>query len=99
MTVAWWSGCHRDCPGTGWLLIEDIDTGSEAGSFAGQPLHTSMSATLSVASGDLSLTGSVSVGAIQIAGDSEEETDCAVSDGDEDDDGSVHLAVIAFKGV
>ena len=77
--------------GTGWLLIDDIDTGSEAGSFAGQPLYTSMSATLSVSSGDLSLTGSVSVGAIQIAGDSEEETDCAVSDGDEDEDGQIDL--------
>jgi len=77
--------------GVGWLLIEDIDTGSEAGSFAGQPLYTNMTATLSVSSGDLSVTGSFSVGAFQIAGDSEEETNCAVSDGDEDDDGQIDV--------
>ena len=75
--------------GTGYLLIQAINTGSDAGSFAGLPLYTGISATLSVADGDLSLTGDFSVGAIQIAGDSEEETDCAVSDGDEDDDGDI----------
>jgi hypothetical protein len=72
--------------GTGYLHLTSIDTGEDAGSFAGQGLYTSIDGTLSVSNGDFALTGEFSVAATQLAGDAEEQADCAVSDGDEDDD-------------
>ena len=51
--------------GVGYLRIDEIDTGTESGSFAGLPLFTGLSATISVQDGDLSLTGSFEVGATQ----------------------------------
>jgi hypothetical protein len=75
--------------GTGYLHITRIDTGTDAGSFAGRELATALEGTLSVSDGDVGLSGTFSVSATQLADDEEEQTDCAGTDGDLDDDGAI----------
>jgi hypothetical protein len=75
---------------TGYLQITNIDTGSVTGSFKGVGLDTQISGHLSVANpAGFSLVGDFDIALIQLAGDSEEQFDCAVTDGDADADGYI----------
>ena len=77
--------------GIGYLHLTRINTGSATGSFADQPLYTGLEGSLVVGTGDYTLSGTFSVGATQLAGDREEQLECASSDGDLDDDGSLDV--------
>jgi len=65
----------------GWLRIDSINTGTEAGSFANTPLSTEIQGKLNVwsASG-LSLVGNIQLSSTQIASDQEENICDKVSD-------------------
>jgi hypothetical protein len=75
---------------TGYMRLDVLDSGSTAGNFTDQPLATAVEGYLSVDDGTgVHLSGSFTVSLEQITTDEEEQTTCAVSDGDEDDDGDV----------
>ena len=74
---------------TGYMRLDTLDAGSVAGNFTGQPLPTTVEGYLSVQSAGVALHGSFSISLAQIAVDEEEQTNCAVSDGDEDNDGEI----------
>ncbi len=72
----------------GYLRIDTIEAGDEAGFFMGEPLETNLQAYLHVWSDEgVDIQGDLNLSLIQIAGDSEEETDCAGTTGDLDGDG------------
>ena len=72
---------------SGYLRLDTLDAGSVAGNFTGQPLPTTVEGYLSVEDAGVSLHGSFSISLEQVAVDEEEQTACAVSDGDADGDG------------
>jgi hypothetical protein len=75
---------------TGYLHVATLDTGSVSGNFTSLPLETTVEGYLSVDDGTgVSLSGSFSLTLEQVVTDEEQQTVCAVSDGDEDDDGEV----------
>jgi len=74
---------------TGYVRLDLIDAGDEAGSFTGEPLTTNITGYLSVRSVEgVALTGDFTISQDVVAEDAE-ESGCAVSNGDEDDDGYV----------
>jgi hypothetical protein len=74
----------------GYLRIDTLDAGSTTGSFAGQPLSTTLEGHLHVWSSEgIELEGDVALTLTQLAGDGEEQTDCVVSNGDWDSDGDL----------
>ena len=76
----------------GYLRIDTIDAGSESGSFAGEPLSTTLEGYLHVWTPEgIDVQGDLILSLIQIAGDSEEGTECSVLLGDEDDDGGIDV--------
>ncbi len=90
-----------DCTGTsdeyegeftstsGFLRLDRLDAGNESGSFEGLPLETTIAGSFSVTSEDgITLGGSFSVLDTLTANDAE-ETECTVSDGDENGDGTL----------
>jgi len=75
----------------GYLRIDTIDAGSTPGSFAGEPLATTLEAHLHVwTDGGIDLEGDLALTLVQVANDGEEQTDCVVTNGDEDGDGYIH---------
>jgi hypothetical protein len=75
---------------TGYLHVATLDTGLISGNFTGLPLETTVEGYLSVDDGTgVRLSGSFSLTLEQVVADEEQQTTCAVSDGDEDDDGEV----------
>ena len=74
---------------TGYMRLDTLDAGSAVGNFTGQPLPTTVEGYLSVERAGVSLHGSFSISLEQIAVDEEEQTECAVNDGDQDGDGAV----------
>jgi hypothetical protein len=76
----------------GYLRIDSINTGSDSGSFSGQPLVTGFEGTLHVWNdGGVDVVGAIRVFAEQLAGD-EEENDCSVLESsivDADSDGFI----------
>ncbi len=81
----------------GYLRIDTLDAGSDAGSFAGEPLATTLEAHLHVwTAGGIDLEGDLALTLKQVASDGEEQPECAVTDGDEDGDG--HVAETYFDG-
>jgi hypothetical protein len=71
----------------GYLRIDTIDAGSQAGSFAGEPLVTTLEGHLHVATqGGIDLEGDLSLTLVQVAGDDEEQTVCLGTDCDDRDD-------------
>ena len=75
----------------GYLRLDTIDTGTDTGSFSGQPLPTTLTGHIHAWGSGVDLEGPIELSLRQIAGDSEETDDCAVSDGDLDDDGQLAL--------
>ena len=71
---------------SGYLRVDTIDAGDVAGNLTGEPLSTALAGYLSVAT-DTGITVSGDFSIVQdIIGDDAEESACASSDGDEDDD-------------
>jgi len=74
------------------MRLDVLDSGSTPGNFTGQPLATTVEGHLSVDDGTgVHLSGNFAVSLEQITTDEEEQTSCAVSDGDEDNDGEVDV--------
>jgi hypothetical protein len=74
----------------GSLRIDTIVAGTTPGSFSGQPLPLTLEAHLHMWTAELiEVEGDISVTLTQVAGDSEEQFNCAVDDGDRDSDGFV----------
>ncbi|MDP6934049.1 MAG: putative metal-binding motif-containing protein, partial [Myxococcota bacterium] len=72
---------------SGYVRFDQLYAGDEAGNFSGEPLETTVSGYLSVWSDDgILLSGDFSM-TKDVKGTDSEEVDCAVSDGDDDDDG------------
>ncbi len=75
----------------GYLRIDTLDAGSTSGSFAGEPLSTTLEGHLHVWTEDgIDLEGDLALTLVQVTGDGEEQTACVVVDGDEDGDGELH---------
>ena len=75
---------------TGYLQLDLIDGGSTTGNFTGLPLLTFLDGSLDVEDGTgVQLTGSFFIATEQLQVDGEQQTVCAVSDGDSDADGGV----------
>lgn len=71
---------------SGYLRVDTIDAGDVAGNLTGEPLSTALAGYLSVTTETgITVTGDFSV-VQDIIGDDAEESACASSDGDEDDD-------------
>ncbi len=74
----------------GYLRIDRLDAGSDAGSFAGEPLVTTLEGHLHLWTADgIDLEGDLALTVIRLAGEGEGPTECATSDGDGDGDGYV----------
>ena len=73
----------------GYVRYDTLDAGSEAGSFAGEPLDTTVGGHLHLTGGGFELAGDISLGLRQIAPDGEEQTACAIAAADQDGDGDV----------
>ena len=73
--------------GQGYLRIDTLDAGDEAGSFAGEPLPTTLEGRLHVWGSDFDLDGDLSLTLRQVAGDGEEQDSCADVAVDVDGDG------------
>ncbi|HCP48486.1 MAG TPA: hypothetical protein DIU15_20785, partial [Deltaproteobacteria bacterium] len=77
---------------TGYLWLETIDTGSEAGSFVEEPLATTMAGYLSVEDGTgVHVSGNFSLTLQQIGGAQALHSNCDAKDGDEDEDGEIDV--------
>lgn len=70
----------------GYLRLDTIDTGTESGSFSGDPLKTEIAGHLHVWGEDIDIAGSISLSSEQLAGDDEENTCSVLSDTDIDSD-------------
>jgi hypothetical protein len=71
----------------GYLRIDTVDAGSDAGSFAGDPLPTTLAGRLHLWGGGFDLDGDIDLTLRQLAPDGEEQTSCATADIDVDGDG------------
>ena len=72
----------------GYLRVDTIEAGTEAGSFSGDPLPTTLEGHLHVWTPEgIDIQGDLALTLVQLAGDSEEESECLVSTGDQDEDG------------
>ncbi|MBO85270.1 MAG: hypothetical protein CL927_07920 [Deltaproteobacteria bacterium] len=74
--------------GQGYLLLTEIDTGTETGSFAGSPLPTTLAGRLHVWDSGYDVNGELDLTLRQVAPDGEEQTACATVNPDFDSDGS-----------
>ncbi len=96
------AGVGNDYEGTfsatqGYLRIDTVDAGIGGGDHAGQPLTNSLEGHLHVWTDDgIDLEGDIALTLTQVAGDGEEQTECVVTDGDEDGDG--YVTAINFDG-
>jgi len=71
----------------GYLRIDTIDAGSTTGSFAGQPLATTLEGHLHVWSSEgIDLRGDIALTLTQVAGDGQKQTECVGVTGDADED-------------
>jgi hypothetical protein len=76
--------------GYGYLRFDTIDTGSETGNLQGEPVYTGIEAHLHAwTAGGIEVEGDLVLGLTKLAIDEEEQTACAITDGDEDDDGEI----------
>ncbi len=74
----------------GYLALSRVNSGSTAGDFTDLPLSTTVEGYLSVEERNgISVSGSFALSLEKLAVGDEQNTDCAVTDGDEDGDGHV----------
>jgi len=84
---------HQYVASEGYVRLDKLDAGDDPGNFTGQPLSLTVGGFLSVDDGEgVVVRGDFVLSLVQIAHDAEEVADCAVSDGDADDDGVVSEA-------
>jgi hypothetical protein len=74
---------------SGYLRVDTIHAGDVAGNLTGEPLSTALAGYLSVTTeSGITVTGDFSI-AQDVVADDAEDSACASSDGDEDDDGFI----------
>ena len=76
---------------TGYLRIDSIDTGTQSGSFVGQPLVSGITGYIHSYSDEVEIEGNVDLTLVQIADSEYEPTGCANVNPDEDGDGRIKL--------